>query len=142
MGSLQDRVCCKALNCFTWLLSPACITSFMWKVPGSLESTIMTTDKSGSLAERHTPSTRTERTEREENCLDSHMPAGANFQDSLTCSLQMRPNYQTTRKRSTLEQFTKGTCIRGVLNPFLNLKSSLEGRNHVQDIQVSHQEPL
>lgn len=139
MGSLQDRVCCKALNCFMWLLSPACITSSMWKVPGSLESTIMTTDKSGSLAKRHTPSTRTER---EENCLNNHMPVRANFQDSLTCSLQMRPNYQTTRKRSTLEQFTKGTCIQGVLSPFLNLKSSLEGRNRVQDVQVSHQEPL
>lgn len=49
MGSLQERVRCTALNCFIWLLSPACITSSMWKVPGSLESTVMTMDKSGSL---------------------------------------------------------------------------------------------
>lgn len=88
MGSLQDRVCCTALNCFIWLLSPACITSSMWKVPGSLESMVMTTDKLGSLAERKMPSTITEQGE---NCLDRCTVVRANPQDSLTRPLQMRP---------------------------------------------------
>lgn len=88
MGSLQDRVCCTALSCFTWLLSPACITSSMWKVPGSLESHMMTMDKSGSLAERKTPSTITERGEK---CPDRLTLLRANLWASLTGSLQMKP---------------------------------------------------
>jgi len=88
MGSSQDRVCCTALNCFIWLLSPACITSSMRKVPGSLESTVMTTDKSGSLAERKISSAITKQGE---NCLDRHTLVRANLPDSLSCSLQMRP---------------------------------------------------
>lgn len=88
MGSLQDRVCCTALSCFTWLLSPACITSSMWKVPGSLESHMMTMDKSGSLAERKIPSTITEQGEK---CPDRHTLVRANLWASLTWSLQTRP---------------------------------------------------
>ena len=88
MGSSQERVRCTALNCFIWLLSPACITSSMWKVPGSLESTVMTTDKSGSLVGRKIPSTIMEQGE---SCLDRCTLVRANFQNSLTRSLQMRP---------------------------------------------------
>lgn len=87
MGSLQDRVCCTALSCFTWLVSPACITSSMWKVPGSLESHMMTMDKSGSLAERKIPSTTTEQWEK---CPARCTLVRANLWASLTCSLQMR----------------------------------------------------
>lgn len=66
MGSLQERLCWVARNCFMWLLSPACITSSMWKVPGSLESSVMTMDRSGSLVERKIPPMITEQGE---NCL-------------------------------------------------------------------------
>lgn len=88
MGSLQDRVCCTALSCFTWLLSPACITSSMWKVPGSLESHMMTMDRSGSLAERKIPSTTTEQGEK---CPDRHTLVRANLWASLTCSFHRSP---------------------------------------------------
>lgn len=88
MGSLQDRLCCTALSCFTWLLSPACITSSMWKVPGSLESHMMTMDKSGSLAERKIPSTITEQGEKRPDRLTL---LRANLWASLTGSLHVRP---------------------------------------------------
>lgn len=52
MGSLLDRVCWMSRNCFIWLLSPACNTSLIWNVPGSLASKVITADSSGSLTPR------------------------------------------------------------------------------------------
>lgn len=111
MGSLQERVRCMALNCFIWLLSPACITSSMWKVPGSLESTVMTTDKSGSLAEIKISSAIMETGE---NCLDRRILVRANLQDSLTRSLQNRPCTGPSSARACAVQLRghKDTAVR------------------------------
>lgn len=51
MGSSKDSLLCRSISSLWCRLSPACITSSAWSIPGCLLSVIITIRKSGNLAD-------------------------------------------------------------------------------------------